>query len=446
MERPSSHPNLYRALIVAFLSMLSYFLPLPLSHQAHLVLSILVLSAGFWATEVIPLFLTALIASILIVFTGIFSFSTAVGKFADPILVLFFGGFLIARAMQKQELDQRLGWMIGSNLSNIRLLLFALMLVTMFLSMWISNTAASIIMMAIGLVVMGKMGAGLANFGKAMVLGIAYAANIGGMATIIGSPPNAIAVAHLSKMASLDISFLSWLVRALPLSLILIFVAWIILVFIFPPEVREVSKVLRTFPKLNRAQKLFMGIFGLTVALWLTTDFHGLSSSLIAISSATVLFLVGLLDKDDLAVIGWDTLILFGGGLVLGAAMFDSGLALYLSQLLARNLVMLPEMGMLFALIVFSIFLGMFASNTATAAIVVPIVMPLASELEFPVWIPVMVAALAVSLDFLFPVGTPPNAIAYSTGRLEMRDMLKAGSVMTGASILAFTLWVRFLW
>jgi solute carrier family 13 (sodium-dependent dicarboxylate transporter), member 2/3/5 len=437
--------NWIKFLFILVLSLATYFLPLNIGNDAMIVFSILVFAALMWITETIPLFLTSLIVTILVVVFRVFSFKDAVVKFADPILILFFGGFLIARAMQDIGLDKRIAKKITAKIKNDKYSLLVLMLVTAFLSMWISNTAATVVMIPIALGIVAKFGKKMANFSKATVLGIAYAANIGGVGTIIGSPPNAITVSKLSEISNIHIGFLDWIIAALPLVVILVPIAWILLLWIFPFKEMNLKEKIVT-RKLDSNQKLFVVIFLITIGLWLTTRLHGLSSSLIAIMSATILFLVGILKKDDLGKINYAVLILFGGGLVLGSAMFETGLSNYFADGMFHILQGYSPLIVIFGVIIFSIGLGALASNTATAAILVPVLLPLAGALNFSPRMLAMIGGIAVSFDFLLPVGTPPNAIAYATGKISIKEMLKAGILLTIISIIVLGLFANFFW
>ena len=445
VKMPEKKHNLRNFLISALLAVIAYFIPLPLPEEAKIVFSILVLAALLWVTEAIPLFLTSLLATILIVLFGIFPFKETVKIFADPILVLFFGGFLIARAMQDCELDKRIALMISGQFRNDKQVLLALMFVTAFLSLWISNTASTIVMIPIALGIVHKFSGKMTNFAKATVLGIAYSANIGGVGTILGSPPNAIVVSKLQEISGISISFIDWMIAALPLVIILVPIAWFLLLKIFRFEEEEAATAVTTGPW-TRNQKMFFTVFAATILLWLTPSIHGLSSSFVAIISATFLFLIGLLKVADLNKINYNILLLFGGGLVLGSAMFSTGLSEFFSLQMAAILQGYPDLLVLFGVTVFSIGLGALASNTATAAILAPVIIPLADTLNISVTVLAMLAGIAVSFDFLLPVGTPPNAIAYSTGKVSIREMIKAGLLLTLISIVVLTLVAAFWW
>jgi sodium-dependent dicarboxylate transporter 2/3/5 len=438
--------KLPRFLVIAVISILFYFIPLPIPFQAHIVLSLLVFAALLWVTETIPLYLTSILISLLIVLLGVLPLNDAAARFADPVIILFFAGFMIARAMQKHGLDRRFAWSIASKTTSSWIMLLLVMVATAFMSMWMSNTATTAIMIPIGLAIVLKAGKRMSNFTKAMVLGIAYAANIGGMGTIIGSPPNAITVANLGSMSGTSVSFLGWMARAIPLVIVLIPIAWITLLWIYPPERKRIKHIEHRFNPLETGQKAFLGIFALTILLWLTTELHGVSSSMVGIIGVVLLFISGLLKAQDLGKIRWDILILFGGGLVLGTAMFETGLSAYFADMLAVFLIGNPTILIIFVLAVFSIIMGAMASNTATAAIIIPVILPLASSLGLPPETIAIVCGLAVSLDFLLPVGTPPNAIAYSTGKIKVWEMLKAGIILTILSALVLTLFATYLW
>lgn len=391
------------------------------------------------------MFLTSLIIIILIVIFKIFPFDEAVAIFADPILVLFFGGFLIAKTMQDVSLDKKLAMQITSKFKDDRHSLLAMMFVTAFLSLWISNTATAVVMIPIALGIVAKFKKKMTNFTKATVLGIAYSTNIGGIGTILGSPPNAITVSKLSEFSNITVTFFEWMIAAIPLVIILTPLSWLLLMKLFPFEDLKVKSTPK-LKKLTKDQKLFMYIFGATILLWITTSFHGLSSSLIAILAATFLFLIKLLKLEDLNKINYEVLILFGGGLVLGSAMFSTGLSEFFANNLGSLIQGYPPLIIIITIITFSILLGAFASNTATAAILVPVLIPLATVVNFSPKTLAMLGGIAVSLDFLLPVGTPPNAIAYSTGKVSIKEMLKAGILLTIISIIVLALLARFFW
>ncbi len=436
--------NLKIALII-LISIISYLLPLNIPQQAHITLSILILAILLWITEIIPLFITSIIVMLLLVLFKVFEIKEAMVKFADPILILFFAGFLIAAVMQKYGLDKRIAWSMVSKISKTKLALLVLMFTAAFISLWISNTATTLIMIPIALALASKMKKSN-SFSKALVLGIAFSATIGGMGTIIATPPNAIATTYLVQETGTKISFFSWMLHALPLVIILIPLAWLILIKFFPPDTTKMPKLEKKFPKITIKEKIFIAIFAITALLWLTTGIHHISDSVIALIATAAMFIFGLLKENDLDRIEWNILILFGGSLVLGAAIFTTGLAKYFADLLSSVLVGLPMIIIIISLIIFSILLGTIASNTATASIVIPIILPLSSAINISPLTLATLCALAVSIDFMLPVGTPPNAIALATKKIKTRDMVKAGLTLTVVGIIVLTLVATYLW
>ena len=430
--------NRIKFIIILFVSLFTYAIPLPVSHEAKIVFSIFIFAALLWTTVTIPLHLTSLFAVFLLIIFRIFSVNEAVIRFADPVILLFFGAFLIARAMEVVKLDKRVSLQISSLISNNHYEILVLMFVTAFLSMWISNTASAILLIPIALGIVNKFGKALPNFTKVAVLGIAYSANIGGIGTIIGSPPNAITTSKLLEFSQIHLSFLDWMIAALPLVLILVPLAWLLLIWIFPFE----HAYLKSSPKISRLtkqQKVFGCIFLATIFLWLTTGIHGFPSHVIALVSAVVLFLFGQLKIHDIYHLNYKILVLFGGALVLGSALFTTGLSSYFANSLADALSHSSPLTVILGISLLTMGISSFASNTATAAIMVPIVLPLADILNLSPKILALVAGVSSSFAYLLPVGTPPNAIAYATGNISINDMLKAGFFLTILSLVVLS-------
>jgi sodium-dependent dicarboxylate transporter 2/3/5 len=272
------------------------------------------------------------------------------------------------------------------------------------------------------------------NYGKALVLGIAYAATIGGIGSLVGSTPNVIAAKFLNE-GGIAFSFTDWMYYGLPFVILFIPVAWVLLTRMFKSEVKQ----LKTIPfekKLTRYQKKVLIIFGITVLLWLTTKIHGIESSTISLVPIILLYVCGLLDTDDFAKINWATLILIGGGLSLGLAIQSSGLDMTIAQLMQVTIISQPLFIIFVGIAFFAILLTVVASNTAAAAVMIPLMFPLAAALNLPVTTVVMLAAIGVSLDFIVPVGTPPSAIAYSSGFVRVKDMAKAGVILAALGVL----------
>ncbi len=320
------------------------------------------------------------------------------------------------------------------------------MLATAFLSMWISNTAATAIMLPIALFSVTK--AGLkplqSSYAKAVVLGIAFAATIGGIATIVGTPPNGIAVADLAK-EGIEVSFLEWMYYGLPFVMIFLPIAWFILIAVYPPEIGKVALEKKGMGW-TAERKLVAAIMTLTGFVWVSSFAHGIPDSAVAVAAVIALYAFGLLETGDASKIDWATLLLFGGGLSLGAAIDSSGLGAFLGGILGSLIAGQALFFVLIGVCVFAVIMTLSASNTATAALIVPIVMPLAGIVGAGVKQLAILAAVATSLDFIIPVGTPPSAIAYSSGYISVKDMARAGIWITAAGVLLLALMAWLYW
>jgi sodium-dependent dicarboxylate transporter 2/3/5 len=349
--------------------------------------------------------------------------------------------------MQKHGLDEFIALSILEKTgTDPKKVLLGLMAVTAFLSMWMSNTASTAIMLPIGMIILAKnkLKPLKSSYGKALALGIAYAATIGGIGTIVGTPPNAIAVKFLADNG-VHINFLQWMYYGLPVVLLLIPIAWVLMLAIFKPEVERLKLAKRT-DGMTREQKKVGLVFIVTAFLWLTTPWHGVASSTIAIVPIILLYALNLLAGKDFRQINWGALILVGSGLSLGTAIHASHLDAFIASLIELFIANQPLFLVLLLTALFAIALTVVAANTATAAVLVPIVIPLALSLGLDIKFLAILVGIAVSLDFIVPVGTPPSAIAYSSGYIKVKDMVKAGIPLSliGAvivSILSFLFW-----
>jgi sodium-dependent dicarboxylate transporter 2/3/5 len=414
--------------------------PFALPAQQATVLWVLVLCGALWLTEALPLHVTALVIPVLLAVFGKFTVNAVFTPFFDPVVVLLLGGFVMAVALQKHSLDRRIA------LSFVHLFgrtpkrfLLGIMVASAFLSFWITNSATTSLILPIAIAVLAanKMRPGKSTYAKALVLGVAFAATIGGMGTIIGSTPNVIVTKFLADQG-IQITFTSWMYYALPFTLLLLPLAWLVLITMFPSGDKPLL-VRHADPHTSRPQRLVLAVFALTVLLWLTTEWHGYSASLVALVPVILLYALGLLDTDDFSKAQWPTLVLFGGGLSLGTAISASGLDSTLAGVL-QSFVFGQALWLIFlAVIAFSMLLTVMASNTAAASILVPIAIPLAAAIGVDVRTIALLAALGVSLDFLVPVGTPPNAIAYASGYVRVWDMAKAGAVIAVIAALLLT-------
>jgi sodium-dependent dicarboxylate transporter 2/3/5 len=443
----SEKPKPVFVALALVLAVLSWYADVPLDDQARTVMAITIFAGILWLTEALPLHVTALTVPPLLVVFGGFGTKEAFSPFFAPTIVLFFGGFMIARAMQKHGLDRHIASGFISHFgSKPKNLLLGIMVITAFLSFWISNTASTAIMLPIILyaITKSKIGADKPNTRKAFVLGVAFAATIGGIGTIVGTPPNGIAVANLAEQG-IHVSFLEWMYYAMPFTILFLPVAWFILVNIYKPEVKKVN-IPKEKEEWSAEHKKIAAIGGLTAFVWITSFMHGISDSVTAVFAVVLLYLFGLLKKGDVSKIQWSALLLFGGGLSLGAAIDSSGLSLYLSTLFAAVVAGQGYFVILAGVIVFAVLMTLTASNTATAALIVPVMIPLAGMLDIGIKELAIIAAIGTSLDFLVPVGTPPSAIAYSSGYVTVKDMMKVGVVITIAGILLLSVLAWLYW
>jgi sodium-dependent dicarboxylate transporter 2/3/5 len=308
-----------------------------------------------------------------------------------------------------------------------------------FLSMWISNTATTALMMAVALPVVATL-PGHEPFRKSLVLGIPFASNIGGIGTPIGSPPNAIAIGFLEQ-AGREMSFLGWMVVGVPIVVVLIFVCWMILRLIFRPKIESVDlDVSGEEGSLDRRSAFIIAVFALVVALWLTSSLHGIPSSIVALIPFVIFFGLRLLDDDDLRELGWGILFIVGGGMSLGVAMRESGLSAWIVSRI--DFASMGTLGVLFLFAAVAALMTTFISNSATANLLLPIVVGITAVSPTS---SALVVAIVSSAAMILPVSTPPNAIAYGSGQIDVKDMAGAGSVVTVVSLVFVTLVVYFL-
>jgi sodium-dependent dicarboxylate transporter 2/3/5 len=422
------------------------------TREAGFMAGIFVLAAMLWVTEALPLFATSLLViglqALLLANPGAWpgfgfesgaspSFREIFSAAADPVLVLFLGGFILARAAVKEGVDRAMSALLLRPFGGKpRWILLGLMLVTMLFGIWMSNTATAAMMLAL----ITPMLAALPPkepFRKALVVSVPLSANISGMGTPIASPPNAVAIGF-HQQAGHDIAFLDWMLVAIPLVVALTLLAWIVLWKFFPP-VTEGLRLETATRKLAWRGWLVVGVFTATVLLWMSDRWHGLPAPVVALLPAVVLTMTGVFTREDLAQIDWSVLILIAGGISLGAGMQLTGL----DQVVVR---WLPASGgngtwLLIALVLATLGVGTFMSNTAAANLFLPIGIS-STVLASPEGglHPVQVAmgiALAASMSMALPISTPPNAMAYARGEFTTRDLARVGLIIGGFGALA---------
>jgi solute carrier family 13 (sodium-dependent dicarboxylate transporter), member 2/3/5 len=423
--------------------------------EAAFMSGIFVFAALLWVTEAIPLFATALavigLQALLLANPGEWpglgfesgkgpEFRAVFQAAADPVLVLFLGGFLLARAAVKEGLDQAMSSLLLRPFGGRPVwVMLGIMIVTAAFSMWMSNTATTAMMIALVAPMLAQLPPG-ESIRKGIVLAVPFAANIGGMGTPISSPPNAVAVGFLRK-AGYSVSFLDWMLVAVPLLIGLLLFAWVLLCWFYPASKSGLAIVPQTSRLTGRAWVVF-AVFVLTVLLWISDRWHGIPPALVALVPAVLLTATRLLDRHDVNGIDWNVLILIAGGISLGAGMQMSGL----DQIIAEKLPGGEGGGTwtLAALVTATLVFGTFMSNTAIANLLLPIGISAATAFgpgQPGVVQVAMSIALTASVSMALPVSTPPNAIAYARGEVRTRDMARGGVII---GIVALLLVVAF--
>jgi sodium-dependent dicarboxylate transporter 2/3/5 len=453
---------------------------IPFTTAGRATLAVMVWMATWWLTEAIDISATALLPIAVFPILGIANIKDATAPYASDIIFLFMGGFLLALSMQRWGLDKRIALMtlriVGTRPPAV---IAGFMIVTATLSMWVSNTATAAMMLPIAIsvidVVLRQSGGGsLAerglpqegatgrNFALSLMLGIAYAASIGGIGTIIGSPPNGILVKFVKETYGRDISFMDWLAFGLPLVALFLPIAWVLITWVlYPIGIKRIeggralfTRELRALGPMKAGEWATFIVFLVTALAWITRPWlanfvPGINDATIAIAAGLMLFLipVGTRDGGGRSVMDWPTavrlpwgiLILFGGGLSLAAAVSANGVADFLGTQVAAFQGW-PTIMLVLIVTTFIIFLTELTSNTATTATLVPILAALAPGLGVNPYLLIVPATLAASCAFMMPVATPPNAIVFGSGYVTIPQMCKAGFWLNLAGIAIVTL------
>ena len=437
-------PRNIRRLIVFAIALaagfaMTRFHPEGLSDAGRLTLGIFTTAALLWIIEPFPLYVTSFVIVILEVILlgrpggplGLSStgYNIFLHPFFDSVIVLLLGGFVMATALKRYGLDERISRAILSRTGRSpRRVLLGMMITSAFLSMWLSNTATTALMIAVAVPMVSAMEPD-EPFRKAIILGIPFASNIGGIGTPIGTPPNAIAIGILAQMGR-RLSFIEWTYRGVPVVIILLVASWLILCRMFPPRIKEIDLHFADQGPLGVKPKFILVVFAAVVVLWLTSQWHGVPSAIVSLIPLVILFGLRLLRDDDLQDLGWGILFVVGGGMSLGIAMRESGLTEWIVGRLPFH-----SMGSLAVLFVFAgvaAALTSFISNSPTANLLLPIAVGI-SALEPTTT--AAVVAIASSAAMILPISTPPNAIAYGSGFVKVRDMAIAGGIITAISI-----------
>ena len=449
------------------LLIMTFLLPPPagMSHEAWRCAGLAMLMAVFWSTEALPIPVTSLLPLLLAPMLGLVSLEKAASPYAHPVIFLFMGGFVLGLAMERWNLHRRIALltMLAAGTGEQRQVI-GFMVATAFISMWVSNTATTIMMLPIGMSVISMMQdehKTQGQFPTVLLLAIAYGASIGGFGTLIGTPPNALLAAFLQEQYNIEIGFAQWLVIGLPASILMLLVTgwWLIrggytLRSGESETIRASLKTqLRDLGRLSGGERMVAGIFLLTASGWvfrpLLLDFFPglpLTDTTIALLSAVLLFMIPvrwkklafLMDWKDIRRLPWDVLLLFGGGLSLASVIRKSGLA----DWIAANLNVLDDLPLVFAIalvVTVIIFLTEVTSNTATTAAFLPPLGALAVSLGMSPEMLAIPAAIAASCAFMLPVATPPNAIVFGSGMLSIRQMVRSGLILNLAGIVIIT-------
>jgi sodium-dependent dicarboxylate transporter 2/3/5 len=459
-----------------FVLILLFFSPEGLSFEGRAVLAITLWIAVWWITEAMPIPVTSLLPLVLFPITGALDSNTVSSAYGDSIIFLFLGGFLIALAMEKWNLHKRIAvsilMLVGTSTDR---LILGFMVATGFLSMWISNTAAAMMMVPIGVAIIKqskdssdpKVGiiSNEDNFSKGLMFGIAVSASIGGVGTLIGTPPNMILAGVVNQLYGIQISFGGWMLFAVPIAIILMAVAWVYLVKIaFPMKLKElpggkemIMEQRKELGKISYEEKLVLTVFLFAAFMWITRSFiwetyiPGLNDTMIAVVAAALLFLIPSKNKQGSFLLNWGatkelpwgTLLLFGGGLAIAAGFRESGLTEWMGeQLTVLN-------GITFVVLILIVttfvkFLTEITSNTATATMIIPIMAALAAAVDIHPYALMFAATLSAACAFMLPVATPPNAVVFASGYLKITDMAKAGFWINVISIAVITLAIYY--
>lgn len=444
-----THKSLLTVVAAAVISWVVYSV-LPYDIPANKGLAILLFVAILWFTEALHITVTALIVPVLAAVSGVPGMGTkqALAGFADPIIYIFFGGFALATALHVQKLDRKIAlWLISLSRGNMLVSVLALFAVTAFLSMWISNTATTAMMLPLAMGMMSHLDPEKDRKTFVFVLlGIAYASSVGGLGSLVGSPPNAIA----AKALGLD--FRGWMNYGLPMMLALMPLVLFSMYVVLRPDFSRKVDIGDSEPiPWNLPRLLTLLVFIITAIAWIlgaqikTTFGIDSPDTVVALAAAVTVVVLGLVTWRDVAAnTDWGVLLLFGGGIALSSLLDKSGASLALGQALASQFVTTHPFIVILAVAAFIIMLTEFTSNTASAALLVPVFASIATQLNLPKEALVMVIGIGASCAFMLPVATPPNAIVFGTGLIKQREMMQVGMLLNVLCIILVTLWAYF--
>ncbi len=476
---------------LAFAFIVLFFHPEGLGSQANVVLASACWIAIWWITECVPIAVTSLLPIVLFPLTGVLDIATTTASYGHKYIFLYVGGFMLAIAIERWDLHKRIALNIIKVIgTDIRGIILGFMVGTAFMSMWISNTATSVMMLPIGMAIVTQLKENpLASkhdtsvFGKALMLAIAYSASIGGMATLIGTPPNLLLAGVINDLYGIEISFLSWFSLGFPISVILLIICWLYLTrsafsfeqTTFPGGRAEIHQRVKELGSISREEKLVLMVFILTGISWITRPylkewalsedsvvaieflqpaliqvkqiFARLDDTIIAMIAGISLFIIPAKGKKVRALITWNEavklpwgiLLLFGGGLSLAEGFKVSGLAEWFGSQMTL-LDGIPIILLLLVLVIAINFLTEITSNLATTAMMLPTLASLAFAINIHPYMLMIPATVAASCAFMLPVATPPNAVVFGSGYLKIRDMVRVGIWLNLISVFILTI------
>ncbi|WP_026129071.1 SLC13 family permease [Nocardiopsis prasina] len=459
-----------------FVLTLLFFHPEGLSPEGRAVLATTLWVATWWITEAIPIPVTSLLPIVLLPLSGALDGDVVVSAYGNDIIFLFLGGFSIAIAMEKWNLHQRIALTIVAAIgTSPRRIVLGFMVATGFLSMWVSNTAATMMMIPVGLAVAyqaarslrgGEFADDLSKFEKSMVFGIGYAATIGGLGTLIGTPPLAILAATSGELFGQSISFGGWMVFGVPIVVALLAFTWFYLTSIkfrvrfkhLPGGKEIIREEKRSLGRMSAEEKVVLGVFLGAAFMWVSRSFlwegllPGISDGVIAIVATVTLFMLPtrggrdkrILQWEDSKRIPWGILLLFGGGLAIAAGFVDTGLSSWIGE----QLRMLDGVSVVLIIVVATtlvLLLTEITSNAATATMILPVMAAFAISLNIHPYALMVPCAMAANCAFMLPVGTPPNAIMFGTGKLTIIEMVKVGFWLNWVALALIVLGVLYM-
>jgi sodium-dependent dicarboxylate transporter 2/3/5 len=459
-------------LIAPFAGLLLYFLPIPLSPEGHRMLAITGVATTLWITEAIPLPATALLIAIMVVFLGVAPPADVFSVFAEPILFLFVGSFMLAEAMQIHKLDQRIANAVLRS-SWVRAkagrMIFLYASICFFISMWISNTATTAMMFPIALSILRVLPEdGRSKAAQLILLMTSFGASIGGMATPVGTPPNLIGIGLIKNLVHRSIPFFEWMSYAFPISILIFLAIYFCMRFFLAHDcMKQPMKQIDLppdKPELRKAQRNVTIAFLITVFLWLLPGFvlifggdakwweNHLPESVAALVGAILLFLLPVdwanrkftITWKQAENINWGIILLFGGGLILGKFLFKTGVAQYFGESIAAVYPFRSEFSFILLFTLLAVFTSEFTSNTASANMILPVSIAVCQAAGIDPDRTAIAATLACSLGFMLPISTAPNAIVFASGLIPIRSMIRYGIILDiiGAVLVALGMYL----